>query len=152
MDYPRYCTRATSAILQHCFSHCANQYLSFHTIISATLVRNISHIGSLLPPCSPERHGRRIHGKCFSISYWCKYTKFCKRLQDFRRFFLWPKRPIMSFKHKSRNDDGGENKTILRRNGDDDDSFYFFFFVFLFSWSFLLESLSNWLSTLPFVN
>ena len=135
MDYPRYCTRATSAILPRCFSHCANQYLSFHTIISATLVR-FCH---LAPQPAWKANPRKMFFD-FVLMQIYKILQAIARLSRIffdrygRQCFLQPKAEMST---------ATKIKTILRRNGGDDNSFYFFFFVFLFSCSLFFRNITN---------
>ena len=79
MDYPRYCTRATSAILPRCFSHCANQYLSFHTIISATLVR----FCYLAPPTGMEGESQENVFRFRTDANIQNFASDCKTFSDF---------------------------------------------------------------------
>ena len=136
MDYPRYCTRATSAILPRCFSHCANQYLSFHTIISATLVR-FCH---LAPPTGMEGESQENVFRFRTDANIQNFASDCKTFAD----FFYDRNGRQCFLSKKAETTTAEKiKTILRRNGGDDNSFYFFFFVFLFSCSLFFRNITN---------
>ena len=108
---------------------------------------------------------------CFSCSAWCKYTKLCKRMQDFFGFifanlFGAAKRPETENKPATTTWTGNTRKktmaTVTKLNKPPKQNnrrrrrlylflssvvFLFLLFLFLF-----LGKLTNWLSSLSFVN